>query len=56
MKISNVYAGLDLSNCSLEEVVEKKWVDSVSHKEYSGSTHFFSTTFSNEQFDNCKPA
>ena len=56
MKISNIYTGLDLSNCSLEEVVEKKWVDSVSHKEYSGSTHFFSTTFSNEQFDNCKPA
>ena len=27
MKISNIYAGLDLSNCSLEEVVEEKWVD-----------------------------
>jgi len=27
-------AGLDLSNCSLEEVVEEKWVDPVSHKEY----------------------
>ena len=34
MKISNIYAGLDLSNCSLEEVVEEKWVDPVSHKEY----------------------
>ena len=27
MKISNIYAGLDLSNCSSEEVVEEKWVD-----------------------------
>ena len=55
MKISNIYAGLDLSNCSLEEVVEEKWVDLFSHKEYSGSAHFSSTTFSNEQFNKSKP-
>ena len=34
MTISDIYAGLDLSNCSFEEVVEEKWVDPVSHKEY----------------------
>ena len=34
LQISNLYAGLDLSNCSLEEVAEEKWVDPVIHKEY----------------------
>ena len=53
MTISDIYAGLDLSNCSFEEVVEEKWVDPVSHKEY---THFSSTTFSNEHFNKSKPS
>ena len=34
LQISNVYAGLNLSNCSLEEPIEEKWVDPVIHKEY----------------------
>ena len=53
MTISDIYAGLDLSNCSFEEVVEEKWVDPVSHKEY---THFSSTTFCNEHFNKSKPS